>query len=316
MSLYNQAKKGLKFIEGKRHSKNPLFFSLVLIKDIGWIISYWFPNKLADIYGLIKNYLFFLTYNLSKSFKKPAKEYFKISFCITCMDRLPHLKKTLKKNLKNNANYPNVEFVLLDYNSKDGLQEWVLENFKNELKNGRLAYYQTKEPEYFHMAKAKNIAHQLATGDIVCNLDADNYTGKDFAFFINSSMQSTTEIIGAYQKSQINDPSFYKSSGGRIFLTKKNFLKLGGYDENFIGWGYEDDDFKIRANALGLKKAFIHPFFLSYLPHNNQLREKNMEITMEESNKKNKELLECLRNSGRTYVKNEIIDFTKIKRIK
>jgi hypothetical protein len=41
------------------------------------------------------------------------------------MDRLSHLKKLYAKNIENNRDYPNVEFVLLDYNSSDELEEWV-----------------------------------------------------------------------------------------------------------------------------------------------------------------------------------------------
>lgn len=316
MNLPGQIKERLKFIEEKRHSKNLLFLLLVLIKDIGWVFGYFIPDKIAIIYEAIENKLFSLTYNFTRKYKKSEEKYFKISFCITCMNRLPHLKRTLKKNLKNNADYPEAEFVLLDYNSSDGLQDWILKNFKTELENGRLAYYQTKEPKYFHMAKAKNISHQLARGEIVCNLDADNYTGKDFAFFINSSLQKTTEIIGAYKKRRIIDPTSHRDCGGRIFLTKDNFLKLGGYDETFTGWGCEDDDFKIRAKTLGLKEAIIYPFFLSYLSHRDILRDKNMEISKKDSYKKNKKILAELKDSGRTFVKNKAIDFTKIKRIK
>lgn len=57
------------------------------------------------------------------------------------MDRLFHLKKTLLKNIKNNITYPHLEFVLLDYNSQDGLEEWVVENCKEYLENGILKYH-------------------------------------------------------------------------------------------------------------------------------------------------------------------------------
>lgn len=314
MNLSSQIKKSLKFIEGKRHSKNLLFLLLVLLKDISWAICYFIPYELIGTTA--KNNLFYFTANLFKKYREPVKTYYKISFCITCMGRLQHLKKTLKKSIRHNLDYPKLEFVLLDYNSNDGLQEWVFKNFKEELVSGTLVYYRTTEPQRFHMANAKNIAHQLASGDIVCNLDADNYTGRDFAFFINSTMQSSTDIIGAYQKSKSTDPDYIKSCGGRIFLTKNNFIKLGGYDENFIGWGHEDDEFKIRACALGLKKSFIPHFFLSSIPHNNHLRENNMGISLEDSGKRNMNILESVKNSGRTYVKNKPIDFNKIKRIK
>jgi hypothetical protein len=58
----------------------------------------------------------------------------------------------------------------------------------------------------FKWLRAKNIAHQIATGDIVCNLDADNYTGKDFAFYINLTCNQSMDIIGV----QKYDKRFYR----------------------------------------------------------------------------------------------------------
>ena len=45
-----------------------------------------------------------------------------ISFCITCMNRLKHLQETLEKNILDNFLVDEVEFVVLDYNSQDGLE--------------------------------------------------------------------------------------------------------------------------------------------------------------------------------------------------
>lgn len=49
----------------------------------------------------------------------------KISFCITCMNRFKHLQETLERNIHDNYLVDNVEFVVLDYNSEDGLDKWI-----------------------------------------------------------------------------------------------------------------------------------------------------------------------------------------------
>ena len=56
--------------------------------------------------------------------EKPKKER-KISICTNCMGRTYDLKRTYLKNIADNLDYPNVEFVLLNYNSKDDMDEWV-----------------------------------------------------------------------------------------------------------------------------------------------------------------------------------------------
>src|SRR6187402_102950 len=98
----------------------------------------------------------------------------RISFCTVCMNRIEHLKQTLPKNIEDNIAYGNLEFLLLDYNSKDGLEEWVESEMKEYIDKGILHYYKTTEPEYFHRSHSRNMIIKKATGDIVCNIDADN----------------------------------------------------------------------------------------------------------------------------------------------
>ncbi len=45
----------------------------------------------------------------------------RIAFCTTCKNRANHLIRTLPQNLNDNADYEDCVFVVLDYNSKDGL---------------------------------------------------------------------------------------------------------------------------------------------------------------------------------------------------
>ena len=47
-----------------------------------------------------------------------------LSFCITCKNRLHQISKTLPQNLKDNKN-KDIEFILVDFSSKDGLKEYV-----------------------------------------------------------------------------------------------------------------------------------------------------------------------------------------------
>ena len=58
------------------------------------------------------------------------------------MNRLSHLQETLPKNIHDNYLLGDVEFVLLDYNSSDGLESWV----KNDMKNILIW-------EYYHITK-------------------------------------------------------------------------------------------------------------------------------------------------------------------
>ena len=43
-------------------------------------------------------------------------------------------------------------------------------------------------------------------------------------------------------------------------LLRKNYLKVNGYDENYNGWGEEDDDFGNRLYVAGIKGKELSTF--------------------------------------------------------
>ncbi|WP_373811190.1 glycosyltransferase family 2 protein [Porphyromonas macacae] len=45
--------------------------------------------------------------------------------------------------------------------------------------------------------------------------------------------------------------------GCNMAFWKEDFLKINGYDEDFIGWGHEDSDFSYRLHFSGVKKKFL-----------------------------------------------------------
>lgn len=206
----------------------------------------------------------------------------KISFCTTCMGRLHHLKETLPQNIRDNlpragSDDPQVEFVVLDYNSKDGLEEWIKNDpeMVHHMTTGTLVYAKTREPEFFHHAHAKNMAHRLGSGDVLCNVDADNFTGPRFANFLADIFEDDRDVIvhPAFQRVKekpLEERGFY----GRIAMTRDSFFNLGGYNENrFKGWGTEDTHFMLRGYALGLKPVSIFDQeFFKVICHTHQER--------------------------------------------
>ena len=123
-------------------------------------------------------------------FTKPQDKYHKISICTTCMDRLSDLKQTLPQNIKDNSDYPYVEFLVLDYNSKqDDVGGWIKSEMMEHIESGKLVYLRTEEPKYFDMSHSRNIAFLASSGDIVNNVDADAFTPPTgefgFATYIN-----------------------------------------------------------------------------------------------------------------------------------
>lgn len=184
-----------------------------------------------------------------------------VSFCTTCKNRFWHLHKTFLKNIEDNRDYPGVEFVLINYNSEDELEDWAREVLLPYIEAGLVNYYRTPEPDLFHASIAKNLAHKVAKGDIVCNVDGDNFTGRDFAFFLNHQMY----LYGDDTIFHIKKAPYWGTEG-RIALTRANFVALGGYDESLESIGHQDHDLINRATALGLKYHNVQvENFLHYL---------------------------------------------------
>jgi hypothetical protein len=183
------------------------------------------------------------------------------------MGRLHHLRQTLPRNLEANARLP-VQFVVVDYNSRDGLGDWIRSSFDSEIKSGKLLYVRTTDPRFFNMAHAKNIAHRLAAGRIVCNVDADNFVSGDFTRYLVGLFAKSPRIVAH----GVNIQSYW----GRIAVLKRWFEKLGGYDEKLgVRWGYEDSDFIARGKRLGLKEVALPEIFGDALPHSDIERLEN-----------------------------------------
>lgn len=175
------------------------------------------------------------------------------------MDRLHHLRKTLPKNISDNADYTDLEFVILDYNSKDNLALWINENMKEQIKSGRIVYYKTEKPEFFHRSHSRNMMFRLAQGDILCNIDADNYTGEGFARFVNDKFLKNKNIFLTPIDFNKLKKNFYPPSDtlGRACFRKDDFFRIKGYDEQMITHGFQDYDFANRLELSGIKRVLI-----------------------------------------------------------
>jgi len=198
----------------------------------------------------------------------------KISFCTTCKGRLNHLQKTVVHNLEANRGYPNFEYVLLDYASRDGMAGWVKNTFPTEIESGRVVYAYFPRGDKFHMTHAKNMAHRIASGNILVNVDADNFTPEGFAKYL--AHKFTKKGNNIYMGVENLDKDTKGGCGGRIAVTRGAFFLVGGYDEKFSGWSPDDKDFDRRLSSAGLIKHSIDDFFLKRIEHSDTERLKNL----------------------------------------
>ena len=190
----------------------------------------------------------------------------KLSFCTSVKDRFEHLRQTLVPNLEYCRAYRNFEFVLLDYNCPDPrTKTYVLEELGTYVESGELTYYYFPQAKYFDRSHARNLGFCLGTGDILCNVDADNFIGEGFPHFVASMLCEKNVFL--------QGPQDGRGLLGRICLHRHHFEAVGGFDERMAGWGAEDEDLGRRLELLGVtKRGILAERFCSSILHDDLTR--------------------------------------------
>lgn len=171
-----------------------------------------------------------------------------------------------------NSDYPNAVFVVVDYGGKDDLKNVLNSLLPQEIESGRLVVYTYPHDNNFQIAHAKNLAHRLGMregAEVLVNQDADNYTEPGFAEYIASVLNKDsrkflfTHMIKGVMPRGVN---------GRIVVTSKQFLTVGGYDQRFKNWAHDDKDKHVRLTRAGYKAVPIDSRFLNCILHNDKMR--------------------------------------------
>jgi glycosyltransferase involved in cell wall biosynthesis len=159
----------------------------------------------------------------------------KISICTQIKNRLYQFKKTFKENIKTITKFTNVEWIIVDINSTDELDKFIVSNISM---HKQIHYYKSLDQIYYSIPVAKNFAVRLSTGDYVFNLDADNY------------LESAIEIIQTNNYSGIHYNTTNKGIFGRIGCARTAFKQVGGYDESFYPAGHHEQDLINRLSLI------------------------------------------------------------------
>lgn len=125
----------------------------------------------------------------------------------------------------------------------------------------------------FRKSWAMNVGFRHSAGDMLVFHDADIIAPEDMLESIAArlgpdcsavkpsySVVDTDPAQGEYLRSRGQRASrkilsesrrLRNAPGGSIAVTRKQFLKVRGFNEKFVGWGGEDDEFLLRLRAYG-----------------------------------------------------------------
>jgi N-terminal domain of galactosyltransferase len=119
----------------------------------------------------------------------------------------------------------------------------------------------------FNRAQALNRAASNASGDVFLTLDADTVFKAYFCQFpeihsygwmvteryVELTPETTEQWLEQGCPSPLTDSEIlraYPNFAGALYVTKEAFYTVGGYDERFQGWGYEDAAFALSVGTM------------------------------------------------------------------
>jgi len=210
-----------------------------------------------------------------------------ISCIIALMDREENLEKML-------PSWTKVEeikdFVIVDWSSKEPvIKNPVIQAQMEKHKN--IKVIRVENQSYYYRCLALNLANSYTekNNKILLKLDAD-YTNIDSSWLKFQSINNE-ELVNYFI---CGNGIFNIASVGFLFVNKRNFNEVNGYNENLRPmWGYEDEDIQARLSKLkGLRYSFFWehqqknpefikiPFFdfnkyIHHIPHSNDMRIEN-----------------------------------------
>jgi len=175
-----------------------------------------------------------------------------VGFCTSCMNRRWQLEQTLPANLELLRGTRHF-LALVDYNSGDDLGSFLRTQDEHR-RAERLLIFRTSQPASFHMSRAKNTAHRLALRrqpDVLFSLDADNFLHRD-------TLVAIADLFSRKRQAFLHNWSGRWGDGtmGRIAIRTEDWLRLGGYDEEFLPMSWQDADLMTRCRAAGLQ--YVH----------------------------------------------------------
>ncbi len=181
----------------------------------------------------------------------------KISIIIPLYNEEKLIAETLQSIMKAKNFYEQdpenlLEVIIVDNNSTDRSIE-ICKKFNVTIVNETV----------HNIAKVRNTGASHATGDVICFLDADSKVSLNIFTLIKERM-SSEEYIGGGTKFKLDKNNLlfrliyigsnvftriFGLSGVLIYVTKKDFEKLGGFNENY--YAAEDIDFVLKMKSLG-----------------------------------------------------------------
>jgi GT2 family glycosyltransferase len=180
------------------------------------------------------------------------------------------------------------EIIVTDWNSDDPIDHLTR-------LDKRIKIITVPREQFFNQPQPLNLAASFVKSEYILKLDSDTVMNPYFNFFDHHTIDNNTFLTGTDESWHFTheklDPrhvyqkyKYIKPLWGTLYITKENYMKIGGYNENmniFAAW--EDTEIYERLLILGLKHANIkfEEKTLFSLPHSTKKRVENFRAYQE-----------------------------------
>jgi ADP-heptose:LPS heptosyltransferase len=213
-----------------------------------------------------------------------------ISIIMTSYNKAKWIKRGIESILAQDLGYLSIEIIIIDDNSIDNIDKIV--NSFDFSANVQIRFYKSScLRRVGNSARHRNAAVKLAKGKYILLTDPEIiHTGnsifegykkiKDkFRFIVSCPLYSlypeTQSKIDSYSLKDdigtlmsISHPNAFFPTFHYFLMLRNDYIWLGGLNELFVDWGYEDTDFLIRTELAGFKWRLITDFVLFHQNHN------------------------------------------------
>ncbi|CAN8063819.1 unnamed protein product [Agarophyton chilense] len=198
-----------------------------------------------------------------------------VSLTAVCMGRHETLKKTVPAWLS----VEDVdEIVLVDWSSEPPLEDVV-----RQIDGGdRVKIIRVEGEDTWVLSRAYNLAINSTSYSNVIRTDCDYEVGKGFvSAHAELIRQAEKRSAVTTAKGEASGKHYYAGNynlardenevhlNGAVFIRRKDFLDVGGYDERIQTYGWDDEDLYNRLGEAGLKKRNISYDHVSHVKHGN-----------------------------------------------
>jgi glycosyltransferase involved in cell wall biosynthesis len=181
------------------------------------------------------------------------------SIIVACKNRLQHLQQTLPTFVGQS----HAEVIVVDYGCTQHTTDWVHAHYPSVI------VVEVIDDPVFSLSRARNMGARSANGTFLLFTDADVLMAQDLGLWIFENVKP-----GAYYTVQQNGDS---PLSGTVICARHDFEKMGGYDEVFRGWGWEDLDLYARFVTRNVRAKKFDSTYLHAIEHGDEERQLSKE---------------------------------------